>query len=155
MTAPVLSLIMPVHNEGGTLREVLERLGAVDMPVPYELIVVDDGSTDGAVDGIDRTWIPNAVDVRVVTARTNRGKGSALRKGHERIAGLAVQRGTRPAPRRCAHRGVALDRSARADPVPGQLEDAQAGGDSRPIRGRPWRAAIGNRAGRFGHHEAR
>lgn len=81
MTAPVLSLIMPVHNEGATLRQVLERLGSVDIPVPYELIVVDDGSTDGAVDDIRGTWIRNAARVRIVTARTNRGKGSALRKG--------------------------------------------------------------------------
>ena len=78
---PVLSLVMPVHNEGATLRTVLERLGAVEMPVPYELIVVDDGSSDGAVDGIERHWVPNASSIRVVQARRNRGKGSALRKG--------------------------------------------------------------------------
>lgn len=81
MNAPVLSLIMPVHNEGATLRTVLQRLGTVEMPVPFELIVVDDGSTDGAVNGIQRNWIPNATAVRVVVARQNRGKGSALRKG--------------------------------------------------------------------------
>jgi dolichol-phosphate hexosyltransferase len=90
---PVLSLVMPVHNEGGTLRTVLERLGAVDMPVPYELIVVDDGSSDGAVDGIERHWVPNAASLRIVKARTNRGKGSALRKGFELARGdiLGVQ----------------------------------------------------------------
>ena len=93
MTAPTLSLIMPVHNEGATLRTVLERLGAVPMPVPYELTVVDDGSTDGAVEGIDRAWVPNAEVVRIVTARTNRGKGSALRKGFSLARGdiLGVQ----------------------------------------------------------------
>ena len=90
MTDPVLSLIMPVHNEGATLRTVLERLGAVDMPVPYELIVVDDGSTDGAVDAIERGWIPNAAAVRIVTARRNRGKGSALRKGFDLARGRIV-----------------------------------------------------------------
>jgi glycosyltransferase involved in cell wall biosynthesis len=90
---PVLSLVMPVHNEGETLQEVLTRLGTVAMPVPYELIVVDDGSSDGAVDRIERRWIPNAVSVRVVQARTNRGKGSALRKGFELARGeiLGVQ----------------------------------------------------------------
>ena len=90
---PVLSLIMPVHNEGATLRTVLERVGQVEMPVPYELIVVDDGSSDGAVDGIERDWVPNAVSVRVVQARTNRGKGSALRKGFSLARGeiLGVQ----------------------------------------------------------------
>jgi len=90
---PVLSLIMPVHNEGATLREVLERVGAVDMPVPFELIVVDDGSTDGAVDTIDPRWVANAVALRIVAARTNRGKGAALRKGFSMARGdiLGVQ----------------------------------------------------------------
>ena len=90
---PVLSLIMPVHNEGATLREVLERIGTVDMPVPFELIIVDDGSTDGAVDTIDPRWVPNAVALRIVAARTNRGKGSALRKGFSMARGdiLGVQ----------------------------------------------------------------
>ena len=90
MTGPVLSLIMPVHNEGATLRTVLERLGAVDMPVPYELIVVDDGSTDGAVEAIERGWVPNASAVRIVTARHNRGKGAALRKGFGLARGSIV-----------------------------------------------------------------
>ena len=93
MSDVVLSLIMPVHNEGATLQEVLERVGSVDMPVPYELIVVDDGSSDGAVEDIRRSWVSNAVALRVVQARTNRGKGSALRKGFSLARGsiLGVQ----------------------------------------------------------------
>lgn len=88
-----LSLVMPVYNEGPTLRTVLEQLGRVEMPIPYELIVVDDGSHDGAVDEIDRSWLPNADAVTVVTARQNRGKGSALRKGFSLATGdiLGVQ----------------------------------------------------------------
>jgi dolichol-phosphate hexosyltransferase len=77
----LLSLVMPVYNEGATLKTVLHALGAVDMPVPWELIVVDDGSTDGASDAIERSWVPKAERVRVVKASQNRGKGSALRKG--------------------------------------------------------------------------
>ena len=90
---PVLSLVMPVHNEGETLQKVLIRLGGVVMPVPYELIVVDDGSSDGAIERIERQWVPNAMSVRVIQARTNRGKGSALRKGFELATGdiLGVQ----------------------------------------------------------------
>ena len=88
-----LSLVMPVYNEGATLRTVLERLGKVVMPVPWELIVVDDGSTDGASDQIERAWVPDAHRVRVVKARINRGKGSALRRGFELAEGsiLGVQ----------------------------------------------------------------
>ncbi len=88
-----LSLVMPVYNEGPTLETVLKQLGQVDMPIPYELIVVDDGSHDGAVDGIQRDWLPNADEVIVVKALENRGKGSALRKGFSLASGdlLGVQ----------------------------------------------------------------
>lgn len=55
-TVPVLSLVMPVYNEGGNLGVILDRLGDVDFPVPWELIIVNDGSTDGAVDEIRREW---------------------------------------------------------------------------------------------------
>jgi dolichol-phosphate hexosyltransferase len=82
-----LSLVMPVYNEGRTLREILERLGQVDMPIPWELIIVDDGSRDGAVDVVDRSWVPGAERVLVVRARANRGKGSALRKGFSLASG--------------------------------------------------------------------
>ncbi len=88
-----LSLVMPVYNEGATLRTVLERLGKVTMPLPWELIVVDDGSTDGAVDRIERDWVPDAERVVVARARRNRGKGSALRQGFALASGdvLGVQ----------------------------------------------------------------
>lgn len=78
---PTLSLVVPVYNEGSTLRPLLERLGRVDVGVPWELVVVDDGSTDGAVTSMSRDWVPNAVRVRVVRGRRNQGKGAALRKG--------------------------------------------------------------------------
>jgi len=84
---------MPVHNEGATLRTALERLGKVDMPVPWELIICDDGSTDGAVDAVSRDWVSGAVRVRVTRARVNRGKGAALRRGFALAEGdiLGVQ----------------------------------------------------------------
>lgn len=90
---PMLSIVMPVYNEGATLHRVLERLGTVEMPVPWELIVCDDGSTDGAVDQIRREWVAGAKRVRVVRARTNRGKGAALRHGFALAEGdiLGVQ----------------------------------------------------------------
>jgi dolichol-phosphate hexosyltransferase len=89
----LLSLIMPVYNEGDTLASVLKELGSVTFPVSWELIVVDDGSTDGAVDDIDRRWVDGAERLVVVRSRTNRGKGSALRKGFELARGdiLGVQ----------------------------------------------------------------
>ena len=89
----LLSLVMPVYNEGATLRTVLQRLGAVEMPVPWELIVCDDGSSDGAVEAIRRDWVPGAKRVRVVQATRNQGKGAALRRGFALAEGdiLGVQ----------------------------------------------------------------
>jgi len=77
----LLSLIMPVYNEGATLGRVLDRLGEVEMPVPWELVIVDDGSSDGATDGIDDSRIPSAQSVRVARNPRNLGKGAALRRG--------------------------------------------------------------------------
>lgn len=76
-----LSLVMPVYNEGETLEVILKRLGQVRFPIPYELIIVDDASTDGATSEVQRDWVPNAESVLIVRATANRGKGSALRKG--------------------------------------------------------------------------
>jgi dolichol-phosphate hexosyltransferase len=83
----LLSIVMPVYNEGATLRDAISRLGGVDMPVPWELIVVDDGSTDGAVDEVSSQWAPAAERVLVVQALRNQGKGAALRRGFELARG--------------------------------------------------------------------
>lgn len=89
----LLSIVMPVYNEGRTLEKNLKRLGEVSMPVPWELIIVDDGSTDRATDEVQRSWISNAEQVRLVRARRNQGKGAALRKGFSLAEGdiLGVQ----------------------------------------------------------------
>ena len=88
-----LSLVMPVYNEGETLETVLKRVGEMQLSIPFELIIVDDGSSDDAVDHIDRGWVANAEEVRVVKARRNQGKGAALRQGFALATGdiLGVQ----------------------------------------------------------------
>lgn len=92
--APVrLSLVMPVYNEAATLPSVLKHLGSVEFPVPWELIIVDDGSTDGGCEAILPEWVPQAASVRVTRARRNQGKGAALRRGFSLARGdiLGVQ----------------------------------------------------------------
>ena len=73
-----LSFVMPVFNEARTVVEAVRQVLAVDYPVPIELIVVDDGSSDTtllelAVIDDDR--------VRVHRHMTNLGKGAAVRSG--------------------------------------------------------------------------
>lgn len=88
-----LSLVMPVFNEGPRLREVLNLVSEVDFPIPVEMIIVDDGSSDGAVDQVERDWLPNVEELVIVRARRNQGKGAALRKGFSLATGniLGVQ----------------------------------------------------------------
>ena len=87
-----LSVIMPVYNEQGTIREIVARVLAVDLPnLERELVVVDDGSTDGTraflaeMDGRD--------GVRVLLQPKNLGKGAAVARGFREASGdiLIVQ----------------------------------------------------------------
>lgn len=78
-SAPMLTVVMPVFNEAATLRTALDRLLAVDMPVATEVVVVDDGSTDGCTDTI-ADLVDNG-EVRLVVQNPNQGKGAALRRG--------------------------------------------------------------------------
>ena len=70
-----LSVIVPVYNEQGTIASVVERLRAMGMPL--QIILVDDGSTDGTGDVVDR--FKHDEDVVVLHHSTNRGKGAAIR----------------------------------------------------------------------------
>ena len=89
----LLSIVMPVYNEAATLAEALKRLGSVQFPIPWELVVVDDGSTDGSSELVSREWLRGAERVTVVRARRNQGKGAALRRGFEVARGdiLCIQ----------------------------------------------------------------
>lgn len=78
---PTLSIIMPVYNERATLRTAVERMLNTDLPVPTELILVDDGSTDGCVDSVSD--LMDGRLVRVLRCAENRGKGAAVRAGLE------------------------------------------------------------------------
>jgi hypothetical protein len=82
-----LSVVIPVFNERDWIGTLVNRVHAV--PIPKEVIVVDDGSSDGTQEilaGLQET-IP---DVRVVRHVENRGKGAALRTGFEHATGDVV-----------------------------------------------------------------
>ncbi|MCU1497157.1 MAG: glycosyl transferase, family 2 [Acidimicrobiales bacterium] len=74
-----LTIVMPVYNERDTLRTALDRLLSVTMPIPTEVLVVDDGSTDGCTETI--ADLVEAGAVRLITQDPNQGKGAALRRG--------------------------------------------------------------------------
>ena len=80
-----LTIVMPVYNERDTLRTALDRLLAVTMPVPTEILVVDDGSTDRCTETIADLVESGAV--RLITQDRNQGKGKALRRGISEATG--------------------------------------------------------------------
>ena len=88
---PLLSILVPVYNEASTVAAVIGRLREVPFPVPREIIVVNDGSTDGTRAALD--GLGPLEDVRVIHAAVNGGKGSAIRTGLAAAAGdiVAVQ----------------------------------------------------------------
>jgi glycosyltransferase involved in cell wall biosynthesis len=77
---PCLSVVIPCYNEVGTVRTVVDKVLA--SPWTAEVIVVDDGSTDGTRDVLEKfEEHPDYDRVRVFLQPTNRGKGAALRRG--------------------------------------------------------------------------
>lgn len=81
-----ISVIIPAYNERKTIREIIDRVTAVD--VADEILVVDDGSTDGTRE-ILKEYNKNGV-VRVIHHPRNQGKGSAVRTGIEHVQGDLV-----------------------------------------------------------------
>lgn len=86
---PLLTIIVPVFNEARTVRTVLDRLVAIDLPAPREVLVVDDGSTDGTRDVLE-TAMRDGLPVSVIHAARNAGKGSAIRLGLQQARGSIV-----------------------------------------------------------------
>jgi len=86
-----LSVVMPVYNEMRTLPQVIERVQATGLPL--ELVIVDDGSTDGS-----REFLANLRDqgganvneLKILFHEKNQGKGGAIRTGFLACTGDAV-----------------------------------------------------------------
>ncbi len=82
---PLLSVVMPVFNERTTVEEIIRRV--LRLPLRIELIVVDDGSTDGTgevLDGLQREL------GFTLLRQANAGKGAALRRGFATVSGDLV-----------------------------------------------------------------
>ena len=80
-----LSIVIPIYNEIHTIRQVLDRVKA--SPYDKEIILVDDGSTDGSREFLASL---DEAGIIVVLQDRNRGKGAALRTGFSRASGDVV-----------------------------------------------------------------
>jgi glycosyltransferase involved in cell wall biosynthesis len=68
---------MPVYNERGTIEAAIADVLSVELPLERQLVVVDDGSTDGTKELLQKTTWPDGV--KVVFHDKNQGKGAAVR----------------------------------------------------------------------------
>jgi len=94
-----LSVVIPVYNERLTLPEILERVQAV--AIPKEILIVDDGSTDGTREVLQRLEADLAAarqggtadeknEIRIFYQERNQGKGAAVRRGFAEARGDVV-----------------------------------------------------------------
>jgi glycosyltransferase involved in cell wall biosynthesis len=80
---PLLSVVMPVYNERQTVEEIIRRVLAV--PIRIQLIVVDDVSTDGTSELLER--LQGELGFTLLKQPRNGGKGAALRRGFAAVTG--------------------------------------------------------------------
>jgi glycosyltransferase involved in cell wall biosynthesis len=80
-----LSVVIPVYNERQWIGDLVRRVRAVS--VPKEVIIVDDGSTDGTREFLEEL---EGEEIRVFHLPRNRGKGAALREGFRHVTGDVI-----------------------------------------------------------------
>lgn len=80
-----LSIVMPCYNEINTIETIVNEVLSVNLAVDRELIIVDDGSSDGTQDYL--ATIDDCENITVILQERNRGKGAALRKGFDHATG--------------------------------------------------------------------
>lgn len=83
-----LSILMPVYNEAGTVQNAIKRLLDVEFPCPVEVVVVDDGSTDGTSEILEGLHDDRLIKLRHTV---NQGKGAAVRTAAAAATGDYVQ----------------------------------------------------------------
>jgi glycosyltransferase involved in cell wall biosynthesis len=81
-----ISVVIPVYNERNSVCELIRRVRAVE--IPKEILVVDDGSTDGTAEILEE--MHDGEDLRVFRHQHNRGKGAALRTAFAHVTGDIV-----------------------------------------------------------------
>ena len=89
MRSPSLSILVPLYNEEEFIAPLLDRVLAVELPggMDREIIVVDDGSSDGSVEAVEGFVARYPDTVRLIRHPRNRGKGAAIRTAIEQARG--------------------------------------------------------------------
>ena len=85
MTAYKLSILMPVYNEAGYLFEIIRRIQATKIPLEYEIILIESGSTDGSTNLVKQLSQQYGY-VAIFEDKPN-GKGAAIAKGLQKATG--------------------------------------------------------------------
>jgi glycosyltransferase involved in cell wall biosynthesis len=77
-----ITILIPAYNEAHSIKEVIRRVKALDLGYDYEILVIDDGSTDQTSEIVKKID-----DVRLIAHEVNKGKGAALKTGFEAANG--------------------------------------------------------------------
>lgn len=112
---PDVSVVIPLLNEESSLRELSERIKKALHMISFEIVFVDDGSTDGSWDVIQEMHASNP-DIRGIRFRRNYGKSDALQAGFEEVRGKYV---------------VTMDADLQDDPdeIPEMIQMLKSGSD--------------------------
>jgi len=90
--ATLVSIVIPAYNERATIGALLDRVASAALPegVEREVLVVDDGSTDGTRELLREIAARGEPPFRLLEQPENRGKGAALRRGFQEARGEIV-----------------------------------------------------------------
>ncbi len=84
-----VSVIVPVYNERETVAEILQRVAATG--IPHEIVVVDDGSTDGSREILQEMESKQTIpQLKVIYHPQNMGKGAAVRTALQHVTGDVI-----------------------------------------------------------------
>jgi len=82
MSRPLkLSIIIPAYNEEGSIANIVHRIKNIKFPIEYEIIIVNDGSTDGTYNIVKKLSRDGKKRIKIISNRVRQGKGTSIRLG--------------------------------------------------------------------------